>query len=429
MVCQSHINERELKSVKRAIDLAGTYRRALEVKKIQTVRLLTDNTAVVSWLNKAQALHSEPVGGYNHVINKKRVDRTLSFARDSGFELVVDHVPSKDNLADAPSRVPEFLGKLLLKLRVKPLERTEEEDEVSDNEESELNEIQEDSNLAMVLGDLQKPETRQRDSAGRTIPKSDEDLTLFLTAVHRQSHPGASSMYSLVRDWIAWPNLAEKVRTVIGKCEACRACKGGNSYISRPFRLKGEDVFRRQGSPEDDAGIPTGKYPFERCHMDICGPLFDECKRGFITALVDSYSRFAIAVYSGRAPTTKEVVSIMRCQHQPSRISVIHTDNGPQFTSSEFVSYLGRAGIEHVMTPIHASWYNGKVERLFRTMVDRLRACLYNVETFSDNEVSECLQRVLVMTNCTAANGKTLSPQSVISKVVPWFLEGDEFVD
>jgi hypothetical protein len=62
-------------------------------------------------------------------------------------------------------------------------------------------------------------------------------------------------------------------------------------------------------------------------------------------------------------------------------------------------------------------------------MVDRLRACLYHVESFQDKEVSEVLKRVLAMTNCTVASGQILSPQNVISKIAPWFLEGKDFLD
>ena len=48
------------------------------------------------------------------------------------------------------------------------------------------------------------------------------------------------------------------------------------------------------------------------------------------------------------------------------------SDNGPQFTSEEFSSFLQQHGVTHTRTRPWHSWTNGRIERLFRTFKQTL---------------------------------------------------------
>jgi hypothetical protein len=54
----------------------------------------------------------------------------------------------------------------------------------------------------------------------------------------------------------------------------------------------------------------------------------------------------------------------------------LRTDNGGEFTSSEFASFLAKEGIRHDLTAPYSSQSNGVVERANRTIMDRVRCML-----------------------------------------------------
>ena len=51
------------------------------------------------------------------------------------------------------------------------------------------------------------------------------------------------------------------------------------------------------------------------------------------------------------------------------KIKTFHTDNGGEYTSTEFTSYLTREGIRHERTLPYTPRQNGVSERLNRTFV------------------------------------------------------------
>ena len=61
---------------------------------------------------------------------------------------------------------------------------------------------------------------------------------------------------------------------------------------------------------------------------------------------------------------------------EKSRVKIFRSDNGGEYTSSEFTSYLTKEGIKHELTIPHTPQQNGVAERVNRTLIETVRAML-----------------------------------------------------
>ena len=138
--------------------------------------------------------------------------------------------------------------------------------------------------------------------------------------------------------------------------------------------------------------VPIGRFPF-LVHMDQV-ELFREGYAKVIRAvtLVDSYSRFAMALVLNQAATsveTSELVSrLMTAMHVIPRVVV--TDSGTEFRAL-FSERVGVLGIRHVVVPPYSQDLNGLVERFHGTLKTIFRAHLLEKQQFGSREVQ--LQR------------------------------------
>ena len=58
------------------------------------------------------------------------------------------------------------------------------------------------------------------------------------------------------------------------------------------------------------------------------------------------------------------------------KVKTLRSDNGGEFTSTEFTSYLVKEGIHHELTTPHTPQQNGVAERLNRTLIESVRTML-----------------------------------------------------
>ena len=61
-------------------------------------------------------------------------------------------------------------------------------------------------------------------------------------------------------------------------------------------------------------------------------------------------------------------------------VKILRTDNGGEFTSSEFESYLKKEGIKHQFTIPKCPEQNGVAERFNKTLVEMVRSMLADSE-------------------------------------------------
>ena len=110
--------------------------------------------------------------------------------------------------------------------------------------------------------------------------------------------------------------------------------------------------------------------PWQDCSADLLGPL---PTGESILVVVDYYSRF-LEVAILKSTTTAKIIEAITPMF--ARFGVpfsLRTDNGPQFVSEEFESFLQAHGVEHRRTTPLWPQANGEVERQNRSLLKSLQ--------------------------------------------------------
>lgn len=93
----------------------------------------------------------------------------------------------------------------------------------------------------------------------------------------------------------------------------------------------------------------------------------------YAITLTDYYSKWPEVAFS-RTATTEDVHFLLSVFSRHGNPGNIVSDNGPQFTSAAFASFLRTQGISHSRTSVYYPAANGAVERFHRA----LRSCIQN---------------------------------------------------
>ena len=159
-----------------------------------------------------------------------------------------------------------------------------------------------------------------------------------LTNRAHSSHQGIDACIRRAKDVVFWPSMSKDIQEAVEKCEVCAEFQNNNSK-----------------QPMQSHEIPG--RPWSRVSSD----LFTLNSRDYIV-LVDSYSDF-IEVGELRSTTSSDIIRFLKQQFSRHGIpNVLVTDNGPQFSSSEFTTFSSTWEFKHVTSsPTHAK-SNGKAE-------------------------------------------------------------------
>ena len=165
-----------------------------------------------------------------------------------------------------------------------------------------------------------------------------------------QDHPGVARMKALARSHVWWPGLDRDLESLAKSCVACQSVNQAPPVAPlRPW------VW------------PT--KPWERIHIDFAGPFQGKM---YLIA-VDAHSKWP-EVYEMAQTTATKTITVLR--HLFSTYGLpeqVVSDNGPQFTSEEFATFMKANGIKHVrVAPYHPA-SNGLAERFVRTFKQAMR--------------------------------------------------------
>ncbi|POS82168.1 hypothetical protein EPUL_005540, partial [Erysiphe pulchra] len=124
--------------------------------------------------------------------------------------------------------------------------------------------------------------------------------------------------------------------------------------------------------------------PFRRFGLVICGPIspitFDSY-RFFITFL-DTKTRYLSVKLLRTKDQAIDAFQIYANAYENNannkRIRVLATDNGSEYTNKRFKALLEKKGITHQLSPVYTKEPNGMVERVNRTLMDKVRCLLSN---------------------------------------------------
>ncbi len=165
-----------------------------------------------------------------------------------------------------------------------------------------------------------------------------------------EGHPGGTRMKALARSFVWWPGVSKNLDEMVKQCQQCQLTRHS------PPR-----------APLHPWNFPTS--PWERLHADFAGPF---CGQMFLI-VVDSYSKWieVIPLTSANSVNTIDSLRNVFATHGLPKMMV--TDNGSQFTSSEFQDFMKRNGIKHVCSsPYHPST-NGLAERAVQSFKENMK--------------------------------------------------------
>jgi hypothetical protein len=232
-----------------------------------------------------------------------------------------------------------------------------------------------------------------RDDGRIVIPTALRECVL--TRIHG-SHMGIVKCKQLARSCVYWPGIDDELEMQVKNCQICQESDKSAKH------LVPKSAITPSACPE---------YPFQRIQIDIAGPITDApAQFRYLIIAVDEYSKWVDVLNSSSATsdTCLELIKSMTSVHGAPEI--IKSDNGVQFTSSEFREHLVANGISQLLRPLYSPKSTGGVERVVGT-VKRLLKC--NVQ--DDKSWKDALRDVATAIRSSKHIATGFSPFEILS--------------
>ena len=162
-----------------------------------------------------------------------------------------------------------------------------------------------------------------------------------------EGHQGIVKTKYRLRSKVLWPGMDKDVEKFCKVCHGCQVTSGFDP-------------------PEPMSRVLPPSAPWQDCAADLLGPL---PTGESILVVVDYYSRF-LEVVILRSTTRPKVIEALAPMFARFGLPFsLRTDNGPQFVSEEFETFLHTNGIEHRRTTPLWPQASGEVERQNRSLL------------------------------------------------------------
>jgi hypothetical protein len=164
-----------------------------------------------------------------------------------------------------------------------------------------------------------------------------------------EAHPGIVRMKTFARSYVWWPKLDRDLENMVKECETCQV--------------------HRHAPPK--ASLHPWAYPtrpWSRLHADYAGPYKDK----MLLIIVDAHTKWmdVHVMTSSKADFTVEKLRMTFATFGIPDTMV--TDNGTNFVSEEFQTFMSRNGIKHIkVAPRHPA-SNGLAERAVQSVKEGL---------------------------------------------------------
>jgi predicted aspartyl protease len=157
-------------------------------------------------------------------------------------------------------------------------------------------------------------------------------------------HPGIAKMRQIMRQFVWWPGMDMSIQKFVTSCVNCAS----NQSSRTNWQL---------------SSWPEATCFLQRVFLDIC--FYD--KHQYLV-LVDSFSNFVDVHNLSSLSSHQIILALKKTFRYFGFPEILVCDNGSQFVSSEFKTFLNSNGIHLDLTPPYHSQSNGKVERTIRTL-------------------------------------------------------------
>ncbi|KAJ8364452.1 hypothetical protein SKAU_G00132830 [Synaphobranchus kaupii] len=187
-----------------------------------------------------------------------------------------------------------------------------------------------------------------------TVPTA---LQPRLIQLAHDTHQGIVRTKQRLRDMYWWPRMTTQVETAIKSCVTCsQHDKTAITHVSplQPVALL--------------------NAPWEKLAIDIVGPFHTaplDCR--YAVTLIDYFSRWPEVAFTSEV-TSATVIKFLSTvfSHEGNPLELV-TDNGPQFISTEFETFLADRDIKHCRSSVYYPQANGEIERFNRVLKDCLQ--------------------------------------------------------
>ncbi len=173
-----------------------------------------------------------------------------------------------------------------------------------------------------------------------------DELQRRLLQLAHEGHPGIVRMKQKLRETYWWPKMDQEIERFVRCCIGCQ-----HSAKSSP---KNEVPTTRVEPP---------KEPWQKVSIDITGPFHTAPQNErFVVVVLDQYSNFPEVLLTGDIKSTRIVQWLSDIFARYGNPESLLSDNGPQFVSEEFTSFLARRNIRHQRAAVYNPQENGQVE-------------------------------------------------------------------
>lgn len=163
-------------------------------------------------------------------------------------------------------------------------------------------------------------------------------------------HLGIVKMKALSRSYVWWYNIDKDIEKITKNCQAC--CMTRN--------MAAETTIHPWEYPS---------APWQRVHVDFAGPY----RNKMFLICVDAYSKWPEVVIMNSTTSEKTIEALYEIFSRYGLPITLVSDNGSQFTSSEFSNFTKRNGITHKLIPTYNPSSNGQAERYVATIKNGIR--------------------------------------------------------
>ena len=165
-----------------------------------------------------------------------------------------------------------------------------------------------------------------------------------------QAHAGISRMKSLARCYVWWPGLDSDLESCVKTCDPCQANqKTLPAVLLHPWSWPNK--------------------PWQRVHIDYAGPFMGK----MFLLVIDAYTKWLDVHITSSYSSTVTIELLRKSFANFGLPEVLVSNNGTNFTSEEFATFMLANGVKHVRTAPYHPASNGLVECAVQTLKTGLR--------------------------------------------------------
>ena len=201
-------------------------------------------------------------------------------------------------------------------------------------------------------------------------------------------HSGIVQMKSLARLHVWWPGIDTEIEMLVHHCGTCQS-------------------IRNSQPPTTLHPWAWPSRPWQRVHIDFAGPFIGH----MYLIVIDAHSKWVEVIMMTSTTAEKTITELHKIFASYGLPEQLVTDNGPQFTSSEFDVFMKCNGIKHILTAPYHPKSNREAERTVQTFKNSLLA-----QKMGKEDVQTKLSRFLMSYQNTPNSTTGLTPAELFLK-------------